>query len=121
MGAFDDLHAIQPQVLSDGYLARVVHGERLTFAVVEAEPGAKLPEHRHDNEQFGMVIEGSVVFCVGDEEQMLNAGGIWRIPPGTPHKVTAGEAGAVVIDVFSPPRAEWTAHERLAPRKPSWP
>ena len=121
VSAFDELYAIAPQMLADGYLARVVHGERLTFAVVEAEPGAELPEHRHDNEQFGMVIEGSVIFRVGDEEQRLTAGGIWRIPSGTPHTVTAGEAGAVVIDIFSPPRTDWTAHARLAPRQPSWP
>jgi len=74
MGAFDELHTIRPQMLADGYLARAVHGERLTFAVVEAEPGATLPEHRHDNEQFGMVGEGSVIFRVGDEERHLIAG-----------------------------------------------
>jgi len=118
---FDELHAIPPQLLADGYLARVVHGERLTLAVVEIEPGAKLPEHRHDNEQFGMVIEGSVVFRVGEDERSLGAGGIWRIPSGTFHTVTAGDAGAVVIDIFSPPREDWSGHERLTPRRPSWP
>ena len=60
-------------MLADGYLARAVHGERLTFAVVEAEPGAELPEHHHGNEQFGMVIEGSVIFRVGDEEAEASA------------------------------------------------
>jgi len=69
VGAFDELEAIPPQLLADGYLARAVHGERLTFAVVEVEPGAELPEHHHDNEQFGMVIEGSVIFRVGDDER----------------------------------------------------
>ena len=121
MGAFGELHAIPPQMLADGYLARAVHGERLTFAVVEIEPGAELPEHRHDNEQLGMVIEGSVIFRVGDERRTIGAGGIWRIPSDTPHTVTAGNAGAVVIDIFSPPREDWVSRERLAPRQPSWP
>lgn len=121
MGAFDELHAISPQMLADGYLARAVHGERLTLAVVEVEPDAELPEHRHDNEQLGMVLQGSVIFRVGDEQQSLGAGGIWRIPSDTPHTVTAGHTGAVVIDIFSPPREGWTAHERLTPRQPSWP
>ena len=84
MGAFHELQSIPPQLLADGYLARAVHGERLTFAVVEVEPGAKLPEHRHHNEQFGMVVEGSVIFRIGDEERTLDAGGIWRIPSDTP-------------------------------------
>jgi len=57
MSAFDDLSAIPPQLLAEGYLARAVHGEQLTLAVVEVEPGAELPEHSHVNEQHGMVIE----------------------------------------------------------------
>jgi quercetin dioxygenase-like cupin family protein len=121
MSAFDELHAIPPQLLADGWLARVVHGDQLTVAVVEAEPGAMLPEHHHHNEQFGMVIRGTVSFRVGNEEQSVGAGGIWRIPSDTPHTVTAGEEGAVVIDIFSPPREDWTAQERLAPSRPAWP
>ena len=73
MGAFDELQAISPQVLADGWLARVVHGQRLTVAVVEAEPRAVLPEHRHHNEQFGMVIEGSVIFRIDEEERTIGA------------------------------------------------
>jgi quercetin dioxygenase-like cupin family protein len=121
MSAFDDLHAVPPQQLAPGWLARAVHGEQLTFAVVEAEPGATLPEHQHHNEQFGMVLEGSVRFRVGGEDRELGPGGVWRIPSNTPHTVTAGDAGAVVIDLFSPPRGEWTGLEHLDPRPPIWP
>jgi unsaturated pyranuronate lyase len=120
MSAFDDLSSIPPQGLADGYLARPVHGEHLTLAVVEVEPGAELPEHQHANEQFGMVLEGSVVFRIGDETRTLEAGGIWRIAPNTPHSVTGGDAGAVVVDVFSPPR-EWAGTELQPPRPGRWP
>ncbi len=121
MRAFENLQSIPPQHLAEGYLGRVVHGEHLTMVVFEVEPGAVLPEHRHANEQFGMVIEGSVSFRVGDETQTLEPGGIWCIPPNTPHTVTGGETGAVVVDVFSPPRNDWTAREKLEPRAPRWP
>src|SRR6266851_4269629 len=121
MSAFENLHAIPPQLLAGGYLARAVHGERLTLAVVEVQPGAELPEHQHDNEQFGIVVEGSVVFRVGDETQTLGPGGIWRIPSGSPHTATGGEAGAVVIDVFSPARADWNTHAQLESRPARWP
>jgi len=121
MGAFEDLQAIPPRLLAGGYLARAVHGERLTLAVVEVEPGADLPDHQHDNEQFGIVIEGSAVFRVGDETRTLGRGGIWRIPSGSPHAVIGGEAGAVVIDVFSPARADWRTHARLESRPARWP
>jgi quercetin dioxygenase-like cupin family protein len=113
VSAFDDLQSISPQLLAEGYLARAVHGEQLTLAVVEVEPGAELPEHRHVNEQFGMVIQGSVVFRVSDETRTVEPGGIWRIPSNTPHMVTGGERGAVVVDIFSPPRDDWAAGERL--------
>ena len=121
MSAFDDLKSVPPQLLFEGYLARAVHGEQLTLAVVEIAPGAELPEHRHVNEQFGMVIEGSVVFRVGDETRTVEPGGIWRIPSDTPHSATGGEAGAVVVDVFAPSRDDWAAAERLDPQPPGWP
>jgi quercetin dioxygenase-like cupin family protein len=121
MSAFDELQSVAPQLLAEGYLARVVHGKQLTLAVVEVEPGAELPEHRHANEQLGMVIEGSVVFRVGDETNTVEPGGIWRIPSDTPHTVTGGAGGAVVVDIFSPARDDWATHERLEPRPTHWP
>jgi len=121
LSAFDELQSISPQLLADGYLARAVHGEHLTLAVVEIEPGAELPEHQHANEQFGMVIEGTVVFRVGAEIRTVEPGGIWRVPSGTPHTLTGGERGAVVVDIFSPARDDWVARERLQPRPTRWP
>jgi len=121
MTAFDDLRSIPPQLLAEGYLARAVHGAELTLAVVEVAPGAELLEHRHANEQFGMVIEGSVIFRVGDETRTVEPGGIWRIPSQTPHTVTGGDAGAVVIDSFSPVRDDWAARQRLEPQPTRWP
>jgi unsaturated pyranuronate lyase len=121
MGAFSRLNAIAPQLMAEGYLARALHGERLTMAIFEIQPGAELPEHRHVNEQLGLVIEGSVRFRVGTEERTLGPGQAWRISSNAPHAVTAGEGGAVVVDVFSPPRNEWRAIEELDCRPPSWP
>ena len=91
------------------------------MAVVEVDPGAVLPEHDHVNEQFGIVIEGTMQFRVGEETRTLGPGGIWLIPPGTPHSATAGDAGAVVIDVFSPRRVDWAAHELLETKATRWP
>jgi quercetin dioxygenase-like cupin family protein len=90
MSAFQDLAAIPPQQLSPGYLARAVHGSRVTFAVVEIEPHTELPEHSHENEQFGIVLRGSVTFRVGNEEKTVEAGGTWRIPSGAPTSCGVG-------------------------------
>jgi quercetin dioxygenase-like cupin family protein len=121
MSAFEDLDGIAPRAIWDGVIARTVEGEQGAFAVVELAPRSVVAEHHHENEQLGVVLRGSVRFRVADEERVLEPGGTWRIPPNVPHEVHAGEEGAVLIDVFAPPRADWSALEALEPRPPRWP
>lgn len=118
MSAFDELAELPPQRLFDGFVARSVHGEQLTLAVVEVDPGATLPEHHHANEQFGMVLRGSASFRIGDETKELSPGSIWRIPSNVPHSLVAGPEGAEVIDVFSPPRDDWRGLPELESQPP---
>jgi quercetin dioxygenase-like cupin family protein len=121
VSAFDELAAIGPQAIWGGVGVRAVHGERLTLGVVELDAGTTVPEHRHANEQLGMVLAGSLTFRVGDETRELGPGGTWCIPADVPHEVTAGPDGAVAIDVFAPPRTDWSALEPQPPRVPRWP
>src|SRR4051812_18574383 len=121
MGAFADLESLPPQQLFDGIAARVIHGELITLGVLELDPGAVVGEHSHPNEQLGICLRGSITLSVGDEKRDLRAGGTWRIASGMPHSASAGAEGAVVIDVFSPVRADWEATDRPEPRKPRWP
>jgi quercetin dioxygenase-like cupin family protein len=106
-GAFDKLGEIRSQQLFDGITARAVHGDHLTLAVVELEPGAVVAEHSHDNEQLGMLLDGELTLRVGDEERTLGPRETWCIAPNVAHSGHAGSEGAVVIDVFSPPRSDW--------------
>jgi len=119
--AFGAIGALAPQCIVDGVLARVLHGASLTLGVIELEPDADLPEHHHVNEQLGMVVSGSLEMTLAGESRTLGPGDTWTIPPGVPHSVRAGGAGAVAIDVFSPPREDWRALEELPARAPSWP
>ncbi len=121
MSAFAELDAMGLIDIWDGVLARTVDGENCSFGVVELAPDSVVPEHRHPNEQLGIVVSGSVRFRVGDEERELGPGGTWRIPPDVPHEVATGPDGAVVVDVFAPPRADWAALERTQPRSARWP
>ncbi len=95
--------------------------ERITLGVIELDANAVVPEHAHENEQLGICLSGSVTFRVGDETRELGAGGTWNIPPNVPHEVHVGPDGAVVIDVFSPPREDWKPLERIPDRAPRWP
>ena len=99
-----DVTAIQ---VWDGVVARRVQGERLTLAIVELAANSVVPEHRHANEQCGLVIEGEVRFKIAGEERVLGPGGTWRILGDVPHEVHTGPEGAVVIDVFAPARHDW--------------
>jgi len=116
-----DLADIEPIQIWDAIRARRVEGERMTLAVVELDPGAVAPEHVHENEQHGIVLTGEVRFRIGDEERLLGPGGTWRILGGVPHSAVAGPEGAVLIDVFSPPRSDWHALNPLDPSTPHWP
>ena len=121
MSAFAELDALGPQDIWNGVAVRAIHGERITLGVVELDPGSIVPEHRHENEQLGMVLSGSISVRVGEESRELAAGGTWRIPANVPHEVVTGPDGAVVIDVFAPTRDDWSAFEPQAPRAPLWP
>ena len=106
----------------DAVRARRVEGERITFAVVELAPNAVVPEHRHENEQMGMVIQGQMHFTIDGEMRTLGPGGTWRILSNRPHDVVAGPDGAVVIDVFNPTRADWADRVVVDPPTPTkWP
>ena len=98
-----------------------MHGERITLGIVELDPDSVVPEHRHENEQLGMCLAGSLDFRVGDETRALGPGDTWSIPADVPHEVHVGPEGAVVIDVFVPPRDDWRDAERAGARDPRWP
>jgi quercetin dioxygenase-like cupin family protein len=119
--ALGDIGSVPPQQIWDGIAGRAVHGERLTLGLIELEPDAVLPEHRHENEQLGMVLKGSITFTIGTERQTLGPGGTWRIPSNVPHEATIGPEGAVVIDVFSPAREDWKVLPESESRPPIWP
>jgi quercetin dioxygenase-like cupin family protein len=118
---FHDLNELPVLQVWETVAARVVHGERQSLAVVELDPNAVVPEHRHENEQLGMVIEGSLEFRLESETKHLGPGETWTIPSDVPHEVVAGPMGAVVLDVFAPVRADWDELDHASPREPRWP
>jgi len=118
---FRPIEELAPIELGAGLVARAVEGERMTFAVVDLEPGAVLPEHQHENEQIGLIVKGEMELRVGGETRLLRPGDTYVIPGNVPHTAQAGGAGASVVDVFTPRRADWEARPRRNPSKPDWP
>lgn len=121
MSTFEPLGDLRPYELRHGITARAVHGERVTMAVVDLEPEVELPEHHHENEQLGFVMEGEITMTIGGERRTLHRGDTYRIPGDVPHHARAGAAGCTVVDVFSPVRSDWEKLGRLDPAPGRWP
>src|SRR5579872_5917660 len=104
---FRAIAELEPIELGQGLVARVVEGERMTFAVVDLEPGAVLPQHQHANEQIGLIVQGEMELTVGTQKRLLRPGDTYVIPGDVPHTAQAGPDGASIVDVFTPRRADW--------------
>ncbi len=89
---------------------KLVSGERMMLAHVYLAKGAIVPRHAHDNEQLTYILEGSLRFWLGDDEDGetidVLAGEVLHIPSNLPHRAEA-LADTLDVDVFSPPRQDW--------------
>jgi quercetin dioxygenase-like cupin family protein len=121
MSTYQSFSEIAPRQIWSGAVARPVNGERLTMALIDLDPDQDVPEHRHDNEQLGFVIEGSITMVIDGEARELGPGETYQIRSNVPHSARTGPQGATVIDVFAPVRADWDQAPRLQPAPARWP
>ena len=121
MSAFSKLSELGPLPIWDGVLGRAVEGANTTLAVVELAPNSVVPEHQHHNEQLGLVLQGTLKVRIGGERCEVSPGDTYTIPANVPHEFVTGPEGAVVVDIFSPVRADWSRFTPLAPQPPRWP
>jgi quercetin dioxygenase-like cupin family protein len=120
VSSFADVGSIEAQRIWPGVIGKAVNGDRVTLALIELEADSVVPEHRHENEQVGILLRGSLTFRIGDETRELAPGATWRIVANVPHDVRTGPNGALLVEVFAPTRDDWHALERLA-GGPLWP
>jgi quercetin dioxygenase-like cupin family protein len=121
MNVFGKVAAIKPARIWEGVLARALNAERVTIGFVDIDPGALVPEHRHDNEQVGFVQRGSVTMTVAGQARELRVGETYSIAGGVPHSARAGADGVSVVDVFAPVREDWKMVPTVEPFPGRWP
>ncbi|MCH7856423.1 MAG: cupin domain-containing protein [Gemmatimonadetes bacterium] len=95
--------------LKPGLSRNWVNGEKGMLAQIYFEKGVTVPKHSHENEQFAYVLEGALLFRIGDdqtEEVVVRAGEVLHIPSNVLHSAEALE-DTVDLDVFVPPREDW--------------
>lgn len=96
-----------PRNLVEGISTRIVCGDQAMISVVRLTPNATSALHHHPEEQWGLLLEGSCVRVQGTEEVAMKPGDFWHTPGNIPHGMRAGPGGALVVDVFAPPRPEY--------------
>ena len=87
---------------------RRVIGEKAMISHILLRKGCVVPVHRHENEQFSVVVSGRLRFFFeegGAPAVTLGPGEVIHLPSNLPHGAEAEEE-TVVLDVFSPPSAE---------------
>jgi quercetin dioxygenase-like cupin family protein len=93
--------------LAEGINTSIFPGERVMLSVVRVEPNSTGTIHSHPEEQWGVLLEGTCTRIQDGEEVEATVGDFWYTPGGVPHGVRTGNSGAVILDIFSPPRAEY--------------
>lgn len=95
------------EVAEGVFLGSLATGERASMLYWRVEAGATLPVHRHENEQIGYVLDGTLTALVEGEEVRFEAGDAYRFPSGVRHGAENRSDGPVIgIGVLAPPRAE---------------
>jgi quercetin dioxygenase-like cupin family protein len=90
-----------------GIHMRSLTGSQIMLNMVTIEPGAVVPIHSHENEQAGYVVRGELNLTIDGETRTLVPGDCYLAPANVPHGATSGAEGCDVLDVFSPPRADY--------------
>ncbi|HTD89917.1 MAG TPA: cupin domain-containing protein [Burkholderiales bacterium] len=85
--------------LASGVAGGLLISEKLQVAVINMAPGATLPTHQHDNEQFTLVAEGDVHAYVAGKSHRVGERFVIHVPPHTSHGIIAGSKGARIVTV----------------------
>ncbi len=102
-----DPEGIERRELAPGVHLRTMWGEKVMLSIVEIAANSEVPMHSHPHEQAGMVLEGEFDFAIGGVTSRVKKGDTYIIPGGVEHAVYAGDAPAIALDIFSPPREDY--------------
>ncbi len=96
-----------PRNLTQGMKANLFFGDNVMLSVVEIEPNTAGRLHSHPEEQWGILLKGSGVRTQEGVETAVSEGDFWQTRGNVEHTFRAGPQGALVLDVFSPPREDY--------------
>lgn len=94
--------------LQEGVTTHIFFSQNIMLSLAEIAPHVTSTIHSHPEEQWGVLLEGECVRIQNGEEVPMKAGDFWYTPANTPHGVRTGDKGAIILDIFSPPRKAYT-------------
>ena len=86
----------------------VANGRTMYQMTAQLDPGSKMPEHRHPQDQIVYILSGRMKLIVEGTPHDLGTGDSFYLAGNVPHGVETIEATRV-LDTFSPPRDEYLA------------
>jgi len=98
------------ELLEDGIERQLVVGDDLMLCRLRFAPNIVTAAHDHPHEQITMVERGRVRFTIGREERIAQAGDVLHFPSGCWHGATMLDEEVVLIDIFTPVREDFLAH-----------
>ncbi len=99
----DDLTVINP---GPGEYVHVMEGQRhgyqnLTVGITYTAPGGAPPMHTHEGEEAHVLLEGKILYALGEEIFVMDGPYIVNIPPMVPHSFqNLGEELAELVVIF---------------------
>ena len=100
-------HDFKEMQLAPGVVLRIVWGERIMLSHVSFQSNCNIPNHRHPNEQTGIVLEGELKLTIGDNTYVCHKGDAYTIPDNVEHSAATGNKPAIALDTFNPPRQDY--------------
>lgn len=99
----EDMVVINP---GPGEYVHVMEGQRhgyqnLTIGITETFPGGAPPMHTHQGEESHVLVEGDILYALGDTVFTISAPYMVNIPPMVPHAFqNIGEETANLVVIF---------------------
>lgn len=95
------------QDLGDGVTRRILsYSENMMVVELEFQKGSIGALHAHPHEQVGYVVYGKLKLIEEEQEEIINQGDTYYMPPNVTHGVVALEE-TKLLDVFTPMRRDF--------------
>ena len=103
-----DYNDIQYTMLVPGAWAKIINGKGIQVSNLFMAPGIEFAYHNHPEEQLMTVLRGSISEYILDRKDPMETGATLFLPAQMVHGGLLSPQAAHVIDVFYPPRADYT-------------